>query len=81
MASFDDPRRATRENLPTTRNWCSRPRCGATGCWLFGRAALGLSGADADAYGKALAMSAHEKHHEDDLVAKIAKDLAAKEWS
>ena len=39
---------------------------------------LGLSGADADAYGKALAMSAHEKHHEDNLVAKIIKDLAAK---
>jgi hypothetical protein len=39
---------------------------------------LGLSGADADAYGKALAMNAHEKHHEDNLVAKIAKDLAAK---
>jgi hypothetical protein len=39
---------------------------------------LGLSSAAADAYGKALAMSAHEKHHEDNLVAKITKDLAAK---
>ena len=39
---------------------------------------LGLSGADADSYGKALAMSAHEKNHEDKLVAKVMKDLADK---
>jgi hypothetical protein len=39
---------------------------------------LGLTGAAAEAYGRALAMSAHEKHHEDNLVAKITKDLTAK---
>lgn len=39
---------------------------------------LGLSGAAAEAYGKSLAMSAHEKHHDDNLVAKVLKDLAAK---
>jgi len=39
---------------------------------------LGLGGSAAEAYGKSLAMSAHEKHHEDNLVAKVIKDLAAK---
>jgi hypothetical protein len=39
---------------------------------------LGLSGAAADAYGKSFAMSAHEKNHEDKLVAKVIKDLADK---
>lgn len=39
---------------------------------------LGLNAAEAEAYGKSLAMSAHEKQHEDKLVEKIIKDLAAK---
>ena len=39
---------------------------------------LGLSGAAAEAYGKSLTMSAHEKHHEDHLVAKVLKDLTDK---
>ena len=39
---------------------------------------LGLSGSAAESYGKALAMTAHEKQHEDKLAAKIAKDLAEK---
>ena len=39
---------------------------------------LGLSSAAAEAYGLSLAMSAHEKQHEDKLVAKIIGDLAAK---
>ena len=39
---------------------------------------LGLSGAAAEAYGKSLAMSAHEKNHEDKLVEKLTKDLGAK---
>ena len=39
---------------------------------------LGLTAAAAEAYGKSLAMSAHEKDHEDKLVAKVIKDLAAK---
>ena len=39
---------------------------------------LGLSGAAAEAYGKSLTMSAHEKHHEDHLVAKVLKDLSDK---
>jgi hypothetical protein len=39
---------------------------------------LGLSGADADSYGKSLAMSAHEKNHEDKIVARVMKDLADK---
>ena len=39
---------------------------------------LGLSGTAAEAYGKSLTMSAHEKHHEDHLVAKVLKDLTAK---
>ena len=39
---------------------------------------LGLVGAAVDAYGKSLAMSAHEKQHEDKLVAKVMSDLSAK---
>ncbi len=39
---------------------------------------LGLSGAAAEAYGKSLAMSAPEKHHEDRLVEKVLKDLTGK---
>ena len=39
---------------------------------------LGLGGADAEAYGRTLAMSAHEKQHEDKLVERLSKDLAAK---
>lgn len=39
---------------------------------------LGLSGAAAEAYGKSLVMNAAEKQHEDKLVAKLTKDLAAK---
>ncbi len=39
---------------------------------------LSLSGAEAEAYGKALAMSAHEKQHEDKLVARLGKDFAAR---
>jgi hypothetical protein len=39
---------------------------------------LGLSGAAAEAYGKSLTRSAHEKHHEDHLVAKVLKDLTDK---
>ena len=39
---------------------------------------LGLSGAAVEAYGKSLAMSAHEKHHDDHLVEKVLKDLTGK---
>ncbi len=39
---------------------------------------LSLSGTAAEEYGKSLAMSAHEKNHEDKLVAKLMKDLADK---
>jgi hypothetical protein len=39
---------------------------------------LGLSGPAVESYAKALTMTAHEKHHEDKLAAKVGKDLADK---
>jgi len=39
---------------------------------------LGLARAAAEEYGRSLAMGAHEKQHEDKLVARLSKDLADK---
>jgi hypothetical protein len=45
---------------------------------MWAAAQLGKSGADADAYAKEVVMADFEKPGDEDVIAKIAKDLAAK---
>ena len=46
------------------------------GMWAAGQ--LGKSGGDAEAYAKEVVMADFEKPGDDDVIAKVAKDLAAK---
>jgi hypothetical protein len=46
------------------------------GMWAAGQ--LGKSGGDAEAYAKDVVMADFEKPGDDDVIAKVAKDLAAK---
>jgi hypothetical protein len=79
MASFDDREKGYEGKFAHDQELEFKARARRDrllGLWVAPQ--LGLSGAAADAYVKDMAMSATEKNHEDKLVAKITKDLAAK---
>lgn len=79
MASFDDREKGYENKFAHDQELMFKVRARRDKLLaLWAAPQLGLSGADAQAYGKALAMSAHEKQHEDRLVEKLSKDLAAK---
>ena len=79
MASFDDREKGYESKFAHDQELVFKARARRDKLLaLWAAPQLGLSGADAEAYGKTLAMSAAEKQHEDKLVAKLSKDLAAK---
>ena len=79
MASFDDREKGYENKYAHDQELEFKARVRRDrllGDWVSSQ--LGLTGAAAEAYGQALSRDAHEKKHEDKLVAKVIADLSAK---
>lgn len=80
MTKFDDREKAfeTKYKMDQEREFkANARRCKLVGLWAAEK--MGITGADAEAYGKEVVVSDFEKPGQDDVIDKVHGDLAAKD--